>query len=149
MCDSTLFVSYHPGLFQYMFYYIFYYYSCRAYICINLKKYILIFSAGLSGLGLQNGLPSLSSSPAQRDTPGKHSMDYSRYVRRYGSSLECGNASCRELNHRYVLGVMIRSNVQVRVIARVSNTLRNWFHENQLFSFNTPISKFLFQSNLR
>ncbi|RXG51755.1 Transcription factor castor, partial [Armadillidium vulgare] len=58
---------------------------------------------GLASLSLQNGdstpptmVPTLGG---VRDHLNKQSIDYSRYVKRYLSALECGSPACRELNH--------------------------------------------------
>ncbi|XP_073977616.1 zinc finger protein castor homolog 1-like isoform X3 [Rhodnius prolixus] len=40
------------------------------------------------------------NSPAGRENKNVTPMDYSRYVRRFANSVECGNQYCKELNYR-------------------------------------------------
>lgn len=50
-----------------------------------------------------------SMAPTQRDSMGSPGMlanktttqlDYSKYVKKFSSSLECGNTYCKDLNYR-------------------------------------------------
>lgn len=68
--------------------------------CINLQE-----SDELNGVESVVGTPRrpLSPNSASRD-PAKPAapVDYSRYVRRYSSALECSSSYCKDLNYRSV-----------------------------------------------
>ena len=60
-----------------------------------IKYFFTAVTPGLAGLSLSAG-----GTPSMVPGISKPSVDYSRYVKRYSSALECGSHTCRELNHR-------------------------------------------------
>lgn len=53
--------------------------------------------SGSGGSSVVRRLPSPSRSDSSKSVV---SIDYSRYVKRFGSSLECGSSYCKDLNYR-------------------------------------------------
>ncbi len=52
---------------------------------------------GTGSTGSGSGSTSKSSAP----------IDYSRYVKRFGSAAECGSPYCKDLNYRFVLLLLL------------------------------------------
>lgn len=57
---------------------------------------------GINGGG-GGGAPgkALGSSPAAAAAAAAVAVDYSRYVKRFSSAIECGSSYCKDLNYRY------------------------------------------------
>lgn len=61
----------------------------------------IIVSGAAGGTTVVAGTVRRLPSPPRDSSKSGLSVDYSRYVKRFGSALECGASYCKDLNYRY------------------------------------------------